>query len=111
METQNKTLRELCSEYLDDCKAIAIEALAKDEDERSDFIHEEVDGHEWVIYTYNAKLVSVLTENGDAYLDCYGETDKVTPEQIAYFAMVADINDFLSNPYFIEDHSTTVEGE
>lgn len=100
---QNKTLNELTREYLDDCKDIAIEAYSLPEDERYDFIHESVDGHHWIIYTYQARLVSVLTDNVDAYLDVVNDKDRISPEQLAFFAMVADVNDYLNNSYFIEE--------
>lgn len=106
---QNKTLNELTKEYLNDCKDIAIEAYALPEDERSDFIHESVDGHQWVIYTYKARLVSVLSENPDAYIDAMGEGTFCTPEQIAYFAMIEDVNTWLNNSYFIEEQDELKE--
>lgn len=64
-------------------------------------LHELVDGHRWIIYTYNNELVTRFSDNSEAYLDCYDNEsigqivsdkglDAVKPI-IAYFAMYQDI--------------------
>jgi hypothetical protein len=66
-------------------------------------LHELVEGHRWVIYTYSNELVARFSDNSEAYLDCYdnesigqivsdGGLDAVKPI-IAYFAMYQDILD------------------
>ena len=64
-------------------------------------LHELVDGHQWIIYTYSNELVARFSDNDEAYLDCYDNEsigqlvsdkglDAVKPI-IAYFAMYQDI--------------------
>ena len=66
-------------------------------------LHELVDGHRWVIYTYSNELVARFSDNSEAYLDCYDNEsigqlvsdkglDAVKPI-VAYFAMYRDILD------------------
>ena len=68
-------------------------------------LHELVDGHQWVIYTYSNELVARFSSNSEAYLDYYdNETiaqivsdkglDAVKPI-IAYFAMYQDVSEAL----------------
>lgn len=64
-------------------------------------LHELVDGHQWVIYTYSNELVARFSDNAEAYLECYDNesigqivTDKGLDGMkpiIAYFAMERDI--------------------
>lgn len=89
----------------------ALEAHPEDEDDRNEFryerVNETVDGHMWIIYyAYN---LSVLQHSGneDTYQDVYGNDDLgyIIQEQglkglhsaIAYFAMVADINEAIDD--------------
>lgn len=64
-------------------------------------LHELVDGHRWVIYTYSNELVERFSANAEAFKDCYNNEsigalvadqglDAVKPI-IAYFAMYQDI--------------------
>jgi len=66
-------------------------------------LHNLVDGHQWVIYTYSNELVARFSDNSEAYRDCYDNEsigqivsdeglDAVKPI-IAYFAMYQDISD------------------
>jgi hypothetical protein len=107
-DIQEMTLRELYKSYYNSVKNIAIEALEIDDtDDRADYIHESVDGSEWVIYTHKARLVSVLSENVDACEELGDEPQK--PESIAFFAMRADVERLLDNEYFIEEHAKKEE--
>ena len=71
------------------------------DDISDDLLHELVDGHRWIIYTYSNELVARFSNNSEAYLDCYDSEsigqlvsdkglDAVKPI-IAYFAMYQDI--------------------
>ena len=70
-------------------------------------LHELVDGHQWVIYTYSNELVERFSDNAEAYKDIYDNEsigsivsdrglDAVKPI-IAYFAMYQDISDRLND--------------
>jgi len=56
----------------------------------TEWLDETIDGHEFVLYTYKAKLVTVATDNADAYEEEYGEPS-IKPEVTAYWAMRADV--------------------
>lgn len=76
-----------------------IDSLATDypDTDQSDALHEIVDGHEWVIYTYQARQVRSLTNNPTAMVDEMGagpDSDANNPdEQLAYFSILADVRD------------------
>ena len=66
-------------------------------------LHELIDGHQWVIYTYSSELVGRFSSNSEAYRDCYGDEsigqivsekglDAIKPI-IAFFAMYQDVMD------------------
>jgi len=86
---------ELMDEHDNDLEAVK-EALY-------DRIHETVDSHEWIIYTYHNAFVVRFSSNEDAYKDVYGNEDlgalvcEKGPEGItlamAYFAMSADLSE------------------
>lgn len=56
----------------------------------TEWLDEAIDGHEFVIYTYKAKLVMVATDNADAYEAEHGEASS-KPEVTACWAMRADV--------------------
>ena len=69
-------------------------------------LHEIVDGHQWVIYTYSNGLIERFSDNANAFKDAYDNEsigalvadqglDAVKPI-IAYFAMYQDISDRLN---------------
>jgi len=69
-------------------------------------LHELVDGHQWVIYTYSSELVERFSDNAEAFMDVYDNEsigalvadqglDALKPI-IAYFAMYQDISDHLN---------------
>lgn len=88
------------------------------EENAYDRIHETVDGHQWVIYTYKAGLVSDLSDNAEAWLDCYDGDSiaNIIKEQgmdglkpiIAYFAMTQDISEAMKDAF---DWALQPEGE
>jgi hypothetical protein len=86
----NAAVREIVEE--------AIREYPANEDERGEFIDQSIDGSEWVIYTWKAQLVIVLSGNADAYIE-YGlnETRAVIDwSALAYAAMQQDANDLLA---------------
>lgn len=102
--TPEDALRVLYRDYMEDVRDLAREALTKPEDERDDWLHETIDGHERVIYTHKARIVLVCSENPDAYEDEMGEKPG-TVEQAAYMAIMADVRDLLGNSYFVADNA------
>ena len=87
----------LRSWYWDEIRSLAQEALKEhpdDDEKREDWLHETIDGHEYVIYTAKAQAVLCISESHDAMKDETGETG--TDEQRAYFAMMADVRDQIS---------------
>lgn len=59
----------------------------------SDWLHETIDGHRFVIYTFQAKCALLASDNEDAMEDELGESG--TPEQRCYFAMRTDVQELL----------------
>lgn len=53
-----------------------------------------LDNHNWVIYTWKARLVLVCTDNATAYEDETGEAAPPSPEVAAYYAMRADVVEY-----------------
>ena len=79
---------------------LAVEAI------HDSLLHETVDGHQWIIYTYCNELVEQFSANAEAFKDCYDNEsigalvaesglDGLKPI-IAYFAMHQDISDHLN---------------
>jgi hypothetical protein len=59
-------------------------------------IHESVDGHQRVIYTFKAKVGLLVTENADAYVDDFGteglvKDGNINWEGMMYAAMERDV--------------------
>ena len=79
---------------------LAVEAI------HDHLLHETVDGHQWVIYTYSNELVEQFSANAEAFKDCYDNesigaivADKgldALKAIIAYFAMYQDISEAIS---------------
>lgn len=69
-------------------------------------LHELIDGHEWIIYTYYNSKITEHSSNADAYLDIYGSEDlgKLITEKgleavvlaRAFYALHQDVQDALS---------------
>jgi hypothetical protein len=84
-------------EYWTEITAIAKEASEMDSDSQDDFLHETVDSHMWVIYTYRNLQVLMHTDNRDAWTGI----DSQLPANnwltvAAYWAMLADVRDRLA---------------
>lgn len=65
-------------------------------DDFHDALHQAVDGSARVVYTWQAKLAVILSENGDAYFEELGEEgacskDGINWERIAFAAMERDV--------------------
>ena len=102
---------EYFAEIVDIASDLYDEALQQNDNEHEsamdaihdNMLHELVDGHRWIIYTYSNELVARFSNNSEAYLDCYDNEsigqivsdnglDAVKPI-IAGFAMYHDISD------------------
>lgn len=83
--------------YNDECracaKAVIDEAKRHGEDE-DDVLREMIDNHEFIVYTFKARLVIALSEHSGAYEDEMGEP-ATTDEARACFAMIADVREYL----------------
>jgi len=102
----HQEIKDLASDLYED--AIAENDYDHDQAEDAIFaymLHQLVDGHQWIIYTYSNDLVARFSDNAEAYRDCYDNesigqivTDKGLEGMkpiIAYFAMYQDITDAL----------------
>lgn len=104
-------------EYREDVQSIAAEIAAEVKsgdlarDDVYDRLHETIDGNQWVIYTYRAKLVcAFLSDNEDAAADEGMEIDHsegIDWSAMAFFAMLADVNAAL--PDFDEEDDESEE--
>lgn len=66
----------------------------------NDWLHQMIDGHEWIIYTQKNLFVLLWTDNQDAYFDDFGEMEATdfpsTTARLAYAAMAQDVTDNLN---------------
>lgn len=88
-------------EYFEQMEAIAKEYSEQPEDEQHDWLHQTIDGHEWIIYTWKAKHVMLWTDNPNALFDMgYGlegiEDHSRYTTLAAYCAMMSDVQDVIS---------------
>lgn len=76
------------------------------EQEPSEWLHETIDGHGYVIYTYAARLVDVIsdTDGHDEYLFHFGEQCP-SPEVAAFMCMQADVLEAASHIELPDDES------
>lgn len=86
-------------------------ARESDEDEIREWVSERVDedtdSHEYVIYTYKARLVLLASDNESAYEDEIGDSTGATVEARACMAMRADVLEVL---HAREDEWLTCDG-
>jgi hypothetical protein len=94
----NKTdeaCRAITSEYNQEVTSLANEVRerVKAGDDVGDVVHELVDGHAWVIYTYSNWLVT-LASNSDPfeYLSDMGTTE-FSPALLAYACLYQDVSE------------------
>jgi hypothetical protein len=64
------------------------------EDWLHDWLHQTLDGHAFVIYTFKAKCALVASDNEGAIDDQFGHSGG-TPEERCYYAMIADVRELL----------------
>jgi hypothetical protein len=66
----------------------------EDRDWAIDYLHQTVDGHEWVIYTWANPYVLIHSQNEDALFDDMGATEATSYSEImmkmAFYALYAD---------------------
>jgi len=67
-----------------------------DDETAEEWLHQTIDSHQFVIYTYKAKCVGLHTNNPDAMLDEFGaeglvRNESVNYEGMAYCSMMADL--------------------
>lgn len=97
-----KALEPVRDEYRRDVSAVALEIFNDDRrkngEDVGDLIHEHIDGNWWVIYTYAAQAVLMVSDNGDAWEDAgFGspEGDPVPWSAMAYYAIAQDVRETL----------------
>jgi len=98
-EQVETALRVLRAEYWTSVRAMALDIVARvksgevKRDAVSDAIHEDCDGSYWVIYT-RANQRAVLCSDHDWTEDAadFGEDDKATDAQRAFFCLRADVS-------------------
>lgn len=102
----NDAMRVLRQDYYSDIKEMAEEYMKEIEnneyDSPEDFrerLEQDIDGNQWVIYTHQAQVVMLVSENSDAFFDegmgpleC---EDSVDWSKLAYFAVLADVKEEL----------------
>jgi|TARA_Y100000310_G_scaffold62435_1_gene57755 hypothetical protein len=88
-------IRPIAQKYREHVNDIAREALTiDDEDVRDEFVHESVDGSEWVIYYFNARAVLLVTDNLESAQDWGAELSHGAVETtLAFYAMHQDVLD------------------
>lgn len=91
------------SEYFEECQSIAREITKEcegNEEEISDQLHQTIDGHQWIIYTYYNAQVLMHSKNDGAYFENYGPLEaKDFSEAMAKMAFAAfhqDVSEELS---------------
>lgn len=107
-ETQvDEAFRVLQADYYSDVREIAKYAIdeikngnIKEVEDLDTWLHQTIDGYERVIYTNQARLVGVLSDNRDVGLDELGMesfdfSDGIPHEALAYCAMRRDVQEQL----------------
>ena len=108
------TSTEYHQEISDLADSLYSEALWQNDNDHDDaveaihdrLLHELVDGHQWVIYTYSNELVEQFSANAEAFKDVYDNESigALVADQglvglkpiIAYFAMYQDLSEAIS---------------
>jgi hypothetical protein len=97
-----------CISLAEEADGIARTSLAEGnsesdaEEARETWLHETIDGHQWVIYTYYNFFVLAHSENDSAFTDEFGTEGVVRDGNInwaalAYMALLADVRERLSD--------------
>lgn len=93
-------LRPLTVAYNAQIRSIAqtcVEEAAEYNRDLEDVLWETIDGHQWVIYTFKAQVVAIISDNADAWQEAIDASEGLSPEQVAYFAMLEDVREVLSD--------------
>lgn len=111
-QTYNEEIRAMADEYE---KRILAGEFA-DRDAFFQDVHETLDGHEFVIYTFKAQCACLASDNEDAYVYNFGsegltKDGRINWEAIAYSAMEQDLYDALSGAGVDINDDDTFEGE
>lgn len=92
-------IRSIC----DEAKAEVISGEIADEDALNDWLHEHIDGHEFVIYTFKNHIVLLVSGNDGAYVEELGAEGLVDKHGclnwagMAYMAMLADVRETIDS--------------
>ncbi len=85
-------------EYYEQCRAIVAECTAEaegDEDRMNELIHEAIDSHQWIIYTFYNLEILRISQNTDAYFDNFGKLEAAdfssAVQSMAFAAFEADV--------------------
>jgi hypothetical protein len=92
---------------VEECKRAVKDGEVSDDSELSDHLHEQVDGHQRVIYTHQARVGLCCTDNPEAYEDETGEKPP-TVEAAMYYALMADVRRRLES---FDDIKAEIEAE
>ncbi len=93
-------------DYYEDVKGVGDDIIRaikdgeiENEEDADRYLHETIDGTQRVIYTWQARLGLLASSNADAYFEeGLGElvcTDSVPYEQLMYWALRADVLEYL----------------
>lgn len=107
IEEVQSTVNEVLSEIREGNPGISGDKLRE---AFSDRLHETIDGHNWVIYNAKARLVLWMSDNEDAYYDFGGE-DAPSDNTKAFYAMLADCNDYAERNSLLDSEEEEEEGE
>ena len=84
-------------EYWAEIKRISEEMMGQPEDERYEWLHEAIDSHRWVIYTYYNMQVIHLSENNSYTFEnfgpeaCFDKETGIKWASLAYGAIWGDV--------------------
>jgi len=89
------------SEYWKEVTAIAKSVLEEAEGgDTHDLLHEAIDAHQWIIYTWAYPYVLIHSSNEDAFFDQMGATEATSYQQImqmmAFYALYQDVAEEIS---------------
>jgi hypothetical protein len=98
------TVKEVLSEIREENPGISGDKLRE---AFSDRLHETIDGHGWIIYNAKARLVLWMSDNEDAYYADFGGEDAPSDNTKAFYAMLADCNDYAERNSLLRDASET----
>ncbi len=92
--------REAVSSYARDIAEACWRGEIEDNDHLVDYINETCDGSEWVIYTFKARLVLLVSDNEDAGIEALGAdgfdwSAGIPWSALAYFAFEMDVSEAL----------------